>query len=81
MTNEDYGRHVDNVANSEEARELLKSVAAMADIYFSFLSQRGCFVGAVTITNSAIKKDSAAVITKYTDTASLDRGDSLATRH
>jgi len=81
MTNEDYGRRIDDVANGPEAQELLQGLAAAADIYFSYLRLRGVYVGSVTVANPEAPKGTGPTISKYIDAASLGRGGSLTSRH
>ena len=81
MTNEDYGRRIDDVANGPEAQELLQGVASAADVYFSYLQLHGVYVGSVTVANPEAPKGTGPTISKYIDAASLERGGSLTSRH
>jgi len=81
MTDDDYGRRVDEISNCPEARELLQAVMTMASFYFAFLEQRGVHVGSITIVNHEAPNGNGPVISKYIDSESLRQGGSLTSRH
>jgi hypothetical protein len=81
ITTEDYNRRIDDVANRQEAQDLLQLVLAAANSYFDFLEKHHVHVSNITIANHQAPKGTGPIISKYIDSESLRQGGNLTSRH
>jgi hypothetical protein len=75
----DYEQRIDQFANDERARDLLKMVHAVAGAYFAYLDYRGVQVGSLMIHRNVPADE--PVIHKHISEDELYRGGRLVSEH
>jgi hypothetical protein len=75
----DYEQRIDQFANDERARDLLKMVHAVAGAYFAYLDYRGVQVGSLMIHRNVPTNE--PMIHKRISEADLYRGGNLVSEH
>jgi hypothetical protein len=81
MKQAEYQARIDAIAASGDAREILKAIYILAELYFDLLRQYGIHTSEITIVDRKLANSKGPVIEKYITADSLRQGGNFATKH